>query len=487
MKKFSELIFIPFPVTGHLISALKLAKLLVSRDYELSIRILLIKVKDPALDSCIKSLSYNESDTGGGRIQITDVPDPQKEPSSGEQQQKNPFFILAEKVENNKPRVRDLVSGLMDSSSSNKISGIVVDMFTSQMIDVANEFELPTYCYYASGAATVGFWSYLRNPETKEVDPTEFRDSDTEISIPTFVNPVPAKLFPLPVFYKEGFPMFLKISNRLMETKGILINTFQDLESYALSSGLISSRESKFPPVYPIGPLINFDGINITSPEDDDQDLNAEIVMNWLDDQPDSSVVFLCFGSGGFFDGNQVKEIANALEQSGYKFLWSLRSPDGELHEEILPEGFLQRISGNGKVIGWAPQVKVLGHRAIGGFVTHCGWNSILESVWFGVAMAVWPMYAEQQMNAFLLAKDLGVAVEVKMDYTVDPFSKNNATVKADVIENGIRELMQQPDGSEIRKKMKGLMEKCRNSIADQTGSSYISLECFLNDLHGVH
>ncbi|XP_071905974.1 anthocyanidin 3-O-glucosyltransferase 6-like [Coffea arabica] len=116
---------------------------------------------------------------------------------------------------------------------------------------------------------------------------------------------------------------------------------------------------------------------------------------------------------------DQVKEIAYALEHTEYQFLWSLRTPPpkgkfeypGEYEnlEEVLPEGFLQRAAGVGKVIGWAPQAAVLSHPAVGGFVSHYGWNSTLESVWYGVPMATWPLYAKQQVNAFLMLKELGM------------------------------------------------------------------------------
>ncbi|KAK8981373.1 hypothetical protein V6N11_060045 [Hibiscus sabdariffa] len=129
----------------------------------------------------------------------------------------------------------------------------------------------------------------------------------------------------------------------------------------------------------------------------------------------------------GCFGVDQVKEIAYALEQSGHRFLWSLRQPtkvfSGKDHEkvpEVLPEGFLDRTAEIGKVIGWAPPVDILGHPAIGGFTSHYGWNSKLESIWFGVSIAAWPLYAEQQLNALTLVKELGLAVEIKMDYKND-------------------------------------------------------------------
>ncbi|KAL3633839.1 hypothetical protein CASFOL_022601 [Castilleja foliolosa] len=152
------------------------------------------------------------------------------------------------------------------------------------------------------------------------------------------------------------------------------------------------SGDEKSPPVYSVGPILHVDN-------GDEQNQKYDEIMKWLDEQPDSSVVFLCFGSQGCFDEVQVKEIAMALEKSGNRFLWSLRKPTGENRletpgeyenpSEILPEGYIERTLSIGKVIGWAPQVAVLSHRAVGGFVSHCGWNSTLESLWCGVPMAV--------------------------------------------------------------------------------------------------
>ncbi|GKV33930.1 hypothetical protein SLEP1_g42366 [Rubroshorea leprosula] len=124
---------------------------------------------------------------------------------------------------------------------------------------------------------------------------------------------------------------------------------------------------------------------------------------------------------------DQMKEIACALEQSGDRFLWSLRKPQrmgvmlspsaySNLNE-VLPNEIVDRTAEIEKVTGWAPQVRILSHPVIGGFVSHSGWNSTLESIWFGVPMAAWPLYAEQQLNAFQLVVELGLAVEIKMDY----------------------------------------------------------------------
>lgn len=188
-----------------------------------------------------------------------------------------------------------------------------------------------------------------------------------------------------------------------------------------------------------------------------------------------------------------MKEIAHALELTGHRFLWSLRRPpppggrspgDYEDLGEVLPQGFLERTAGIGKVIGWAPQVDVLSHCAVGGFVSHCGWNSTLESLWFGVPMAAWPLYAEQQINAFLMVEELGLAVEIKLDYRKDDVFNPDSSVlvTAGEIESGIKRLM---DGkNEIRKKVKRMSEMSRLAMVEG-GSSYISLGTLLEDIMG--
>lgn len=135
------------------------------------------------------------------------------------------------------------------------------------------------------------------------------------------------------------------------------------------------------PPVYPVGPVLNM-GPNLDSHK------GAIEVLRWLDDQPRSSVVFLCFGSQGSLGEDQIHELAVGLERSGQRFLWSLRSPKArfpseyESYGDVLPEGFLDRTGGLGKVVGWTPQLEVPSHPAVRGFVSHCGWNSVLESLW---------------------------------------------------------------------------------------------------------
>ncbi|KAI3457641.1 hypothetical protein Pfo_014304 [Paulownia fortunei] len=448
LEKKASLVFIPFPVMSHLVAAVKTAKLLIDRDEPLSITFLIMKLP---IDTKISSYTKNSPDS---RINFVEL---SPDESNLAELRKSPKTFMFRLIESQKGPVRDAVVEIMEGLKSSRLAGLVIDMFCTSLIDVANELGAPSYILFTCSAATLGLMFRIQalNDDHNQ-DPTEYENSDAVISVPTYVNPVPAKVWPSLVFEKESG--FFKLMRKFRETKGIVINTFLEFEPHAIRS---LSDDEKIPPVYPIGPIIQAGG-----EETDQNKQKHDEIIEWLDQQPDSSVVFLCFGSTGCFDGDQVKEIAVALERSGHRFLWSLRKPppkekfefpaEYENPEEILPEGFLERTVGIGKVIGWAPQIAVLSHPAVGGFVSHCGWNSTLESVWCGVPMAAWPLAAEQQANAFQLVKEFEMAVEIKMDYK----KGSNVIVAAETIEKAIRQLMD-PE-NEGRAKVKVLKEKSR-------------------------
>ncbi|KAJ6408586.1 hypothetical protein OIU84_011838 [Salix udensis] len=278
------------------------------------------------------------------------------------------------------------------------------------MKEVADGLGVPWYVFSASGAAFLCSMFYLQAlHDDQGVNLTEFKNSDALLEIPGLANPLPAKLAPSMSSNPMRFTLFPMVVRTLL--------------------------------CIPVGPMVKHggDGRDLRS---DESDSNRDI-MEWLDDQPPLSVMFLCFGSWGSFSGAQVKEIARALEHCGHRFLWSLRKPSSQKDRTVEI----------GKVIGWAPQVEILAHPAVGGFASHCGWNSILESVRFGVPVATWPLYAEQQLNAFQMVIDLGLAVEIKIDYWRDFLGDNEIIVSGDDIEKAIKHVME--EDSEVRKKVK--------------------------------
>lgn len=163
----------------------------------------------------------------------------------------------------------------------------------------------------------------------------------------------------------------------------------------------------------------------------------ASDICSWLDTCEDHSVVFVCFGSQAVLTNEQMQELTLGLEKSGVKFILSVKgATKGHDHGNYasIPEGFEDRVAGRGFVIkGWAPQVSILGHKAVCAFLTHCGWNSILESIVAGVPMLAWPMGADQYLNTTLLVEQLDVAIRVCEGPTTVPRSDELAQFVGEV------------------------------------------------------
>ncbi|GMI98516.1 UDP-glucosyl transferase 71B6 [Hibiscus trionum] len=477
MRK-AELVFIPLPAISHLVSAVQVAKLIVDLNPDFSITVLTVKPPyDANVSAYVDSLTATTSTTS--RIKFISLS--KSDPGVGI------LKFWGNLVQTLGPLVKEVVTNIVEHSNSvsdsPRLVGFVLDAcLTFLVVDLANEFGVPSYAFYTSGAGSLGMHVFAQAlHDEQKVEFSELKGSETEFPIPSYVNPVSIKLFPTLLLNPESFTFFLNLIKGIREVKGIMVNTFSELEPHAVAA--LSNGQFQIPPVYPVGPILNLEGSNKIHQ-------NYDTIMQWLDEQPRSSVVFLCFGSMGSFGADQVKEIAYGLEQSGHRFLWSLRRPaeqvkdmmfnvnDHENVAEVLPEGFLDRTAEVGKVIGWAPQVAILGHPATGGFMSHCGWNSTLESIWFGVPMAAWPLYAEQQLNAMTLVKELRLAVEIKMDYKIDDGEVE--IIKAEEIERRIRCLM--GHDSNVRRRMKEMSEQCRKALMDG-GSSYTMLCRFVNDI----
>ncbi|XP_065848630.1 anthocyanidin 3-O-glucosyltransferase 6-like [Euphorbia lathyris] len=462
MKKKAWLVIVPWPTVGHLASAVEAANLLLEKDDQFSVNVIvLMRSSDSTL------ASYTDALTVTDRFRFIKIP----------MAEADSFDLNL--TQNYKAEVKDAVSNLI-STSDIPLAGFVIDMFSSPIIDVADEFGVPSYIYFTTTAVFLGLMFHLLVlSDEQKVDLSQLKDStnDAVFDLHVLSKPLPARFLPYLVFSEEMLSSMNDNTRRCRRAKGILLNSFMELESNAIKS----LSDGELPPIYPIGPVLHLE-----SGSGSDGGVYQQEIINWLDDQPSSSVIFLCFGSIGCFDEDQVKEIASALEQCGHRFLWSLRRPppkektmdyptDYENPAEVLPAGFLDRTAQIGKIIGWAPQTAILGHPATGGFVSHCGWNSVLESLWYGVPIATWPIYSEQQVNAFELVDELGLAVEIKMDYR----KESEMIVKAEIIERGIRNLM---ENYEIRKKVKKMSRKSKIALMDG-GSSTCSLGRLIEDL----
>lgn len=207
--------------------------------------------------------------------------------------------------------------------------------------------------------------------------------------------------------------------------------------------------------------------------------------LKWLNSKNPNTVIYVCFGSVTSFSTSQLYEIATGIEASEQDFIWVVRklATNKEVKEDEmwLPEGFEERTKGRGVIIrGWAPQVLILDHEAIGGFVTHCGWNSILEGVCGGVPMVTWPVFAEQFYNEKLVTEILRIGVAVGAQQ-VNIEASNEKTIEREELKKAVKRIMVGKEAEEMRgraKELKGMASKA----VEEGGSSYSNLSALIED-----
>lgn len=184
---------------------------------------------------------------------------------------------------------------------------------------------------------------------------------------------------------------------------------------------------------------------------------DSDHIIEWLDAKGKGSTVFVSFGSEYFLSDADLREIAHGLELSNVNFIWVVRFPKGGEKikvEEKLPKGFIEKVGEKGKIVeGWAPQARILGHSSIGGFVSHCGWSSVMESMKFGVPIIAMPMHLDQPINARLV-EEVGVGVEVVRDMS--------GRLKRETVAVVVKNVVVDKVGEVVREKARKMSESMR-------------------------
>nr|CAB3452069.1 unnamed protein product [Digitaria exilis] len=218
---------------------------------------------------------------------------------------------------------------------------------------------------------------------------------------------------------------------------------------------LLSNLFSK--PVVPAGLLLPTDIAAGDVTGDDEQ---FEAAARWLDRQPRRSVAYVALGTEAPVTAAHIVELARGLELSGVRFLWALRTP-AIAAGELLPDGFERRVAGRGVVVpGWVPQVRVLGHAAVGAFVTHCGWGSTVESLFmFGLPLVMLPFVFDQGLNARAMAAR-GVGVEVARD--------DDGSFSGEDVAAAVRRVMVEEEGEELARNAQELQRVVGDRVRDE-------------------
>ncbi|XP_009760629.1 zeatin O-glucosyltransferase-like [Nicotiana tabacum] len=206
--------------------------------------------------------------------------------------------------------------------------------------------------------------------------------------------------------------------------------------------------------------------------------------LSWLDKQGQNSVIFVSFGTTTSFSDEQIKEMAIGLEKSEQKFVWVLRDADkgnvfakDQSRKIDLPKGFEERVKEKGVVLrDWAPQLEILAHSSVGGFMSHCGWNSCMESISMGVPIAAWPMHSDQPRNTILVTKILKVGIVVK-DWT-----RRHEMVTSIMVQAAVEKLMASKEGEEMRNRAMDLSAALKKSVAEG-GIKNMELDSFISHI----
>lgn len=460
---------IPYPAQGHINPMLKLAKLLHSFGFHITFvntdfnHRRLLKSRGPKALDGLSSFRFESIPDG---LPPTDVDATQDIPSlcqSTRQFCLQPF--------------KELVSKLNCDPNVPQVSCIVSDGVMSFTIDAADELGVPVVLFWTTSAC--GFLGYLHYQQLVERGYTPFKDESylsNKQYLDTKIDWIPGmkdvRIRDIPTFIRTTDPKDVMVDFILGETKrakranAIVLNTVDSLEQEALNA--MSSLLP--PPVFSIGPLQLLLKQVASHDSDSLKSLGSNLwkedtsCLQWLDQMSANSVVYVNFGSITVMTKDQLKEFAWGLANSGQTFLWIIRPDLVAGDTAVLPPEFIDMTKERGMLTNWCPQEEVLQHPAIGGFLTHNGWNSTFESIVAGVPMICWPFFAEQQTNCRYCCTEWGIGMEIDSD------------VKREEIEKQVRELMEGDKGKEMRKRAQEWKKLMADAAEPHSGSSFRNL-----------
>ncbi|KAJ0984698.1 hypothetical protein J5N97_003054 [Dioscorea zingiberensis] len=347
---------------------------------------------------------------------------------------------------------------------------------------IAKDLGIPRITFHAAGVFPQCVMNNLvKNPVHDHV-PTDSH----QFTIPDLPGPSIKMV-------KSELPEFLKhhdfltsawddLKKSQLESYGVVVNTFYELEhEYCDYYRKVDCQRAWF-----VGPVALCDEQGKAGRGGGESEAareNRERCMRWLGGKEAGSVMFVCFGSWCYLEDEQLREMALGLEASGMEFLWVLRGDGEHLKTEWMPEGWEERVQGKGLVVkGWAPQSAILDHEAVGVFMTHCGWNSLLEGLGCRKPILAWPLAFDHFITERLVVEVLKVGVRV-WDGFRSTIEKEKVVVPAEAIERAVRKFIEgSGEGEEMRKRAAKWAEIAGAAVAEGD-SSHKDLNSLIDDL----
>ncbi|XP_042513520.1 UDP-glycosyltransferase 87A1-like [Macadamia integrifolia] len=346
---------------------------------------------------------------------------------------------------------------------------IIADSFLAWAVAIGNRRNIPVTLLWSMAPSlfSLRYHYHLLVAHGHLPVPVE-KFSERKDEIITYIPGIPAIRFgDLPPIYtrkNEILKRVLEAFSWVTKAQFILFTSFYELQPHVIDTlrGILPI------PIYPVGPSIPFMSLQDTVKPSEARNGNPAVdYFKWLDCQPKNSVLYVSLGSFLPVSATQMHEIAMGLHISGVRYLWVARGEASNLEETCGEMGL---------VVPWCDQLRVLCHSSVAGFLTHCGWNSILEAINSGVPMLTFPLFADQIPNSLLIVEDWKIGLTVKED------TGEENVVGRDKIARVVRRLMDGEEGIELRERAKELQRSCQRAIKND-GSTFTNLNAFIGGL----
>ncbi|KAL0864045.1 hypothetical protein Bca101_043163 [Brassica carinata] len=434
-----RVLLVPVPAQGHISPMMQLAKTLHLKGFSITVAQTKFNYLSPSDDFA--------------DFQFVTIPESLPETDF---ENLRPILFLLKLNKECRVSFKDCLSQLLLQQSNEKISCVIYDEFMYFAKAAAKEFKLPNVIFSTTNATTFFCRTVFEKLDANNVLAPLKDSRGKENELVPGIHPLRYKDLPTSKF--APLEKILELYRHTIDKQAascVVINTASCLESSSLSC----LQQQLDIPIYPIGPLHMVASAPTSLLEEN------KSCIEWLNKQKRDSVIFVSLGSLALMETNEVMEMASGLDSSNQHFLWVIKpgSIRGSEWMESLPEEFSRMVSGRGYVVKWAPQKEVLAHPAVGGFWSHCGWNSTLESIGEGVPVICRPFSTDQKVNARYLdcVWRTGIQVEGELD--------------RGAVERAVKRLMVGEEGEEMRKRAMCLKERLRASVRDG-GSSHNSL-----------
>ncbi|MCE3052453.1 hypothetical protein HAX54_052678 [Datura stramonium] len=471
-------VLFPFLAQGHMIPMIDIARLLAQRGVIVTILTTLsnaIRFKT-VVDRAIEA---------GLKIQVAHLYFPSLEaglPAGCENFDMLPSMDLAVKFFDATKRLQPQVEEMLQQLKPSPIC-IISDMCFSWTTNVARKFNIPRIVFHGPSC-----FSMLCMHNLRDWEEWEKIESDTEyFQVPGLSDKIELTKSQVADFVRTRDLDWNEIWDQMYkaeeEAYGIVMNSFEELEQEYVK-GLMNAKGKK---IWTIGP------VSLCNKEKQDKAergnkaaIDEHQCLKWLDSWEKDYVLFVCFGSLSRLSTSQMVELGLGLELSKQPFIWVVRHMPDEFKNWLVEENFEERVKGQGLLIkGWVPQILILSHPSIGGFLTHCGWNSSLEGISAGLPMITWPMFADQFFNKRLIVNILktGVRAGIKSPVMFGEEQKLGAQVSKDDIKMVIEQVMgEEMEAQMRRKRAKELGEMARKAMEEE-GSSHLNLTQLIQDV----